>query len=48
MQPSDFNPSKQQTDPLSLFALAQHHIPPMETLPNKIPFGIGRDLIVNI
>jgi hypothetical protein len=36
-------------DPLTLFnAAAQAHIPPKELLPDNIPFGIGRDLIVEI
>jgi hypothetical protein len=35
-------------DPLSFFVPAQHHIPQMKILPNKIPFDIGRDLIVDI
>jgi hypothetical protein len=36
-------------DPLTLFATAaQAHVPPKEVLPEDIPFGIGRDLIVDI
>jgi hypothetical protein len=36
-------------DPLTLFATAtQAHVPPKEVLPEDIPFGIGRDLIINI
>jgi hypothetical protein len=36
-------------DPLTLFnAAAQAHVPPKELLPDNIPFGIGRDLIVEI
>jgi hypothetical protein len=36
-------------DPLTLFATAaQAHVPPKEVLPEDIPFGIGRDLIIDI
>jgi len=37
-------------DPLTtLFAKeAQAHMPPKELLPDDVPFGIGRDLIINI
>ncbi len=38
-------------DPLTLFnAAAQAHVPPKELLPlpDNVPFGIGRDLIVEI
>ena len=36
-------------DPLTLFAeTAQAHVPPKEVLPDDVPFGIGRELIVDI
>ena len=36
-------------DPLTLFAkTAQIHVPAKQTLPDDVPFGIGKDLIVNI
>ncbi len=36
-------------DPLTLFnAAAQAHVPPKELLPDDVPFGIRRDLIVEI
>ncbi len=36
-------------DPLTLFAeTTQAHVPPKEVLPDDIPFGIGRELIIDI
>jgi hypothetical protein len=35
-------------DPLSLHALVQADIPTQEYLDDKVPFAIGRDLIVDI
>jgi hypothetical protein len=36
-------------DPLTLFAKeAQAHVPPKKVLPDDVPFGIGRNLIVHI
>jgi hypothetical protein len=36
-------------DPLTPFAKeAQTHVPPKEVLPDDVPFGIGRDLIIDI
>jgi hypothetical protein len=35
-------------DPLTLFAAAAQNVPPKEVLSDNVPFGIGRDLIVDI
>jgi hypothetical protein len=35
-------------DPSSLFALAQSMVPPGQSLPDNIPFGIAKDLTVDI
>ena len=36
-------------DPLTLFAKeAQAHVPPKKVVPDDVPFGIGRNLIVDI